>query len=229
MKLTPLEYFELWSQRELSNKERMNARRNLLNVRRAVGRDLNVYPEKKIEVFFTESKVFREYTKSPDHVSGLFDGKIHLTTIEEGQTDKELKSILWHEYTHALVWMISEGQCPAWLNEGLAVYEEETIDPKRSKGLKKIVIKDDRLVIPIGSLESIIGNFRSSNLDQLAAAYMESYAIADYLIDRYSPAVIKDLLKDTARTKDFEKSLKSKMNMNLPRLEERVVRHIKRL
>src|SRR5437868_4347906 len=78
IKQSDLQYFNLYSQREISEKDYETMRRYLTEVRRQVGDTLGIYPQKKIDVIFTDSQVFHSYTKTAQHVAGLFDGKIHI-------------------------------------------------------------------------------------------------------------------------------------------------------
>lgn len=52
-------------------------------------------------------------------MGGLFDGKIHIPLGDYGANEEKIKHVVFHEYTHAVVYRLSPA-CPLWLNEGLA-------------------------------------------------------------------------------------------------------------
>ena len=93
-----------------------------------IGRDFNYYPQHKIIVLLYSSQDFEKIRTLPEWVAGLYDGKIRipLKTLANNQQPidgLELKRIIWHEYTHSLIFDLSAGRCPVFLNEGLAEYE----------------------------------------------------------------------------------------------------------
>ena len=89
-----------------------------------VGGDLGYFPESASGVFFYSTKNFREIFKVPDIVRAFYDGNLRLPFPDDAFGKKELASYLFHEYTHAVVSAKTNNNCPAWLNEGLAVWEE---------------------------------------------------------------------------------------------------------
>jgi len=184
-----------------------------------------LFRKKDFDVILTETNTFRQYSGTDAHVAGLFDGRIHLPVKESVNSEKELKSILWHEYTHALIWYISRGKCPRWLSEGFAVYEEEKINPKRRAKLKEVV-ESGHLIIPINSLDTIFSRADQGNISQLVQAYNEAYAIVSYLHSRYKKATIRKFLKSLPQATSLEQAIKTHFHISLDKLEKRVVSHI---
>ncbi len=184
-----------------------------MNVRRQVGQKVgNYFPDKKFDVFLTTESTFRRYSQTGDHVAGLFDGRIHLPLIESSQKSTWLKSILWHEYSHAIVWQLSRGKCPSWLNEGLAVYHEEAILSKRLGELSQM---DAGYLLPINELIPIMENLQGQNPKVLARGYMTAYIGAAYLYSRYSSKSIHDLLGDLAQGKTVQEAFEQRFRLNI--------------
>jgi len=94
----------------------------------AVGREFKFFPDEKLTVILYPDERFQEVTGAHHWVSGLFDGKIRLPVgALQGRT-QALERLLTHEYTHALVHLLSRGRAPRWLQEGLAQHAEGISD-----------------------------------------------------------------------------------------------------
>jgi hypothetical protein len=67
-------------------------------------------------------EVFQDVTKMPGWVGALNDGKIRFPIKGLTFVDHTVGSILKHELTHSFIRLKTAGNCPLWLNEGLAQY-----------------------------------------------------------------------------------------------------------
>ena len=74
--------------------------------------------QRPLTVLVYPPRAFYESTHLPTEVLGLFDGKVRLP--DQGTSVGDLAPILRHEVTHAVVYDLSHGQAPRWLQEGLA-------------------------------------------------------------------------------------------------------------
>jgi len=81
-------------------------------------------PPAPIVVILYPSREFHEVTQEPASVGGLFDGKIRIPLGGVKSLSAPLRAVLVHELTHAFVAGKSGGNCPRWLQEGLAQLEE---------------------------------------------------------------------------------------------------------
>jgi hypothetical protein len=77
-------------------------------------------PPAAIVVILYPSRAFQEVTREPASVAGLFDGKIRIPLGGVKSLNPPLRAVLVHELTHAFVAGKSGGNCPRWLQEGLA-------------------------------------------------------------------------------------------------------------
>ncbi|MCK4649461.1 hypothetical protein KAT51_08050, partial [bacterium] len=90
-----------------------------------VGSDLNYYPETKTTVIiYSSKKEFRYVTYTQSWVGGLYDGKIRIPLSIELDEAEHFKRTLVHEYTHHVIHGKTKDNCPSWLHEGLAQYED---------------------------------------------------------------------------------------------------------
>lgn len=225
LRRTDLEHFTLWSQRELLTEDLDAVRRNLQSVRREVGREFgNFFPKHKFDVMLVEESVFRSYSGTPGHVTGLFDGTIHLPVAAGGADPLRLKAVLNHEYTHALLWLASGGKCPAWIHEGFAVEQEERVSPLRRPDPSALV-KGERLLWPLMELDARM-DARSQDAAATGLAYQEAFAVVRYLRSRYRPAQILAWIRAMENASSWSAAAEKALRIGAAQMEQGTVRFL---
>ncbi|MEA1928167.1 MAG: peptidase MA family metallohydrolase [Candidatus Auribacterota bacterium] len=180
---------------------------NLLEAYQEIGYDFNYYPTSSIVVLLYTKDEFSRLRNTPNWVGALYDGKIRLPIPGDELDAAEIKNILWHEYTHSLINDETGNNCPRWLHEGLAQYQQAKIIPVDQRVLD-YALRDDRL-IPLARLDRAFG-FNQSR-DKVRLAYAQAYSLTSYLIERYGfwriNVILQSLKKGRGWKQVFEEEL----------------------
>jgi hypothetical protein len=106
-------------------------------------------------------------------------------------THSQVDRTIAHELTHVVVGLATENpyaKIPAWLNEGLAMYNEGELRKDNAEALKR-GIRENRL-LSVRSLTSVTGN-----PDEINLFYGEVYSIIEFLLKTYGKEKMSELLK----------------------------------
>ncbi|MFC1911636.1 peptidase MA family metallohydrolase [Chloroflexota bacterium] len=128
-------------------------------------------------------------------------------TIAIGIAPGELawgKRAIAHELTHLVIHQMTfnpYNNLPTWLDEGLAMYTEGSLQPAFA-GILAEAIKKDELI----SVRSLSSPF-SAYAEESALAYAQSYAIADFLINSYGQDKMLELLNTFQEGSGYDQAL----------------------
>jgi tetratricopeptide (TPR) repeat protein len=178
-----------------------------------IGKSFSYYPDRTITVILYSDQQFRDITRTPAWAGGFFDGKIRVPTEGAGSSSQTLNRVLYHEFTHAIVYALAESRVPTWLNEGLALnFEREAPAASSSSGSSvwDPPIQGAMRASGLIPLETLHGSFMNMDQGTAQLAYAESYSAVKYLIDRYGMFAIQALLKDLSRQRDFAKAFEDR-------------------
>jgi hypothetical protein len=106
-------------------------------------------------------------------------------------TQQDVEVTIAHELTHVVVGLATENPyagIPAWLNEGLAMYNEGELRSGNAQALKK-GIRENRL-LSVRSLTAPTGNPAEVNL-----FYGEVHSVVDFLLKTYGKEKMSQLLE----------------------------------
>ncbi|MBI1822083.1 MAG: tetratricopeptide repeat protein [Nitrospirae bacterium] len=142
-------------------------------------------------VILYSDKLFRETVHSPSWAGGIYDGKIRIPVQGSAKDPEGLRRILYHEYTHAVLFQLTPSPIPTWLNEGLAMYFEGNHSMNNALQIVDSARREGRL-IPLRRLQ---GTFMDMDANTSELAYQESRIAVQNLIDHYSIKRIRDVLE----------------------------------
>lgn len=156
-----------------------------------VGTDLGHFPSARIPVILYTRQDYREVTRSPHWSGGLYDGKIRLPVGGLTDITPELRATLRHEYTHAVVIDLTRGNCPTWLNEGIAEIQGRLEHNPPLGELGKAVKSGD--LLPLKRLD---GYFMGLEGSEVRLAYEQSYSFVDFLVSSHGWHRIRIVLEN---------------------------------
>ncbi|MEN8161097.1 MAG: septation protein IspZ, partial [Myxococcota bacterium] len=124
---------------------------------------------------------------------GFFDGRIHV--VSAAHPKGELRSLLIHEYTHALFREQTGGDRPYWLNEGLAEWIERASQARpplsrEERSSLRVAIEEGHWL----SLRRLAPSFAGLGNGEARLAYTVSTAAADWLLRHTDAAGRSQLL-----------------------------------
>jgi tetratricopeptide (TPR) repeat protein len=169
--------------------------------------DLNSRPRQKIIVkLYADLKEF-QYAAStppwfPGGVASTTGQKILLATPKREVNVEKLPSVITHELTHAFTNLMTYGNHPGWIHEGLALYEASQWEERRENSLKA-AIREGKL-FRLEELEESFLRLKDPRLIDLA--YAASYTAVDYLIEKYGREKLKGLLLQFSKGKNFHEA-----------------------
>ncbi len=188
-------YFDLRYEEGLDQPAGFDVRDALLEARREVGSDFAYWPKHKIVVLIYSAESFRKLRQeTPDWVAGQFDGKIRVPLPGTQLDSATVKQIIFHEYTHALVYDLAGVSCPIWLNEGLAEYQGAKEKPASFSRLASAAAA--KRLLPWERLSEQFSMTLPS--DAVLLGYQQAHSVVRYLVTRYGFWRMRRVLKALA-------------------------------
>lgn len=184
---------------------------------------LNYSPRDSIAVVLYPDEVFQDVTKMPGWVGALNDGKIRFPIKGLSVVDTAVRAILKHELTHSFIRLKTAGNCPLWLNEGLAQYLSG--DSTQSfLPLAKQAISQKRFP----ALIQLEGPFIGMDADRAAWAYQESLLATEFLMKGYGLSDVQRLLESISRTGSFVAGLRIALRLEYSGLQREFEEYVQR-
>ncbi|MDD2897967.1 MAG: peptidase MA family metallohydrolase [Desulfuromonadaceae bacterium] len=166
-----------------------------------IGAELQYFPDARVPVGIYKRADYKTVTDSPDWSGGFYDGKIRLPFGSLHEVTPEIRSILYHEYAHVVVFELTRGNCPLWFNEGIAeVFGRlQTNRPLHSfhRAAREGTLLDFR------KLESSFSGFTTATV---GLAYQQSYALVNYMVTNYGWHRVRQILSGLGRGLSFDTS-----------------------
>ena len=170
-----------------------------------IGGVLSTYPPDAIAVVLYTQEQFRSTGGVPDWAVGSYDGRIKIPTMGALAQIAELKRILAHEFTHAVVAQLAGGAAPRWLNEGLAELMESSDFSTEERTLERLPKR-----LPFSRLER---DFNSLSGEEATLAYAQSAFAVRKMVDLRGMSAVVVLLQSLGRGNRFESAFQQAIAM----------------
>lgn len=123
-----------------------------------------------------------------------------------------------HELTHLIIHQATDnpyGDLPRWLDEGLAVYNEDTSQlDEQFRYTFEEAVRSDTLM----TLQTISSNFPADS-EAANLAYGQSGAVVKFIVDTYGPETMKELLDIFAEGALYDAALKEALGVDTDGLD----------
>ncbi len=187
----------------------------------ADGGKFELYPADRTPVVLYTQQDFHNITQTPGWAGAAFDGRIKLPVRGLQADDTQLTRVVRHEYAHSLIMQLSKGRAPVWLNEGLAVWAEETEDGERQAWAEQKIAGQE-----LFTLEQLSNSFIQLPVERAEVAYAQGYLAVRALIDDYGARKLPVLLSNLAHSRNMQEAFAATYPGDLARFEERWLRRL---
>ncbi len=155
-----------------------------------VGTKLGCHPQHQIHIAIINTYDLPTQTLIPKWASGCYDGKIQVHYCADGEPELGvLYTLIRHEWTHLLIDMLTYGNCPIWLNEGLA----QTIS-RPLFSFEKLTLHHANKKETLPTISDLSQPYSELPTSQRKIAYLQSAAIVANLIDEGGFSSIQQIL-----------------------------------
>ena len=197
--------------------------RYLDEARGEVGARLGVFPEEPTGVvLYGKAAYVRAHSaRFSFQTVGFFDGRIHV--VSAAHPAGELRTLLFHEYTHAVFREQVGSDRPFWLNEGMAELSE-----RASKGQRGLTRTERATLrrqeeagrwIPLRRLGPSFGGLSDG---EARLAYLEASAAAAWIDDHTDRAARAALIGLLGQGRSIDEALRSVLALDTDALDHAV-------
>lgn len=192
---------------------------------RQIGQDLNHFPRREVVVILYNEEDYRALSNSHEWVAAHYDGKIRIPMGAATLHGDNLRRIIRHEYAHAVIFDITQGNCPVWLNEGTAKYMEYKPDRPELRFMKEALMRNS--LIPFGDLSDVISS--SADGERVGLAYLECYTIVEFIVKRFGMYDLSKVLNDLKDKMTIAEALEKELYLSKEEFEKRWLKYLNNL
>lgn len=175
----------------------------------------DAFPTTAFVVVLYPQERFQAITDAPAWSGGINDGKIKLPIKGVKSLTDEMKNALVHELTHSFVNFKTSGNCPVWLQEGLAQHMEGKQASDEANRLLGALASAGQLP----RIEQLNGSFMGASTDVAQVLYVQSLAFTSFLLDRQPFYHVNSMLDELGKGNQLDEAFLAAYLQPLSRLE----------
>lgn len=176
---------------------------------------LDAFPSTPFVVILYPQEKFQAITDAPLWSGGINDGKIKLPVKGVKSLNDEIKGVLVHELTHSFVNFKTGGNCPVWLQEGLAQHMEGKQTSGEANQVLSMLASEGQLP----RIEQLNGSFMGAPVQVAQVLYVQSLSFTSFLLERLPFYHLNSLLDELGKGNLLEDAFLSAYLLPLSRLE----------
>jgi hypothetical protein len=184
---------------------------------------LNYTPPEPIAVVLYTDKDFADITRAPAWVGALNDGRIRIPVQGLLTVTPELAHVLRHELAHSFVSQKTRGNCPVWLQEGIAQWAEGKTAADDAPMLIDLYNRHDD-----PSLAALEKSWLALTPDFARVAYAWSLATVEAIVQAGTPVDIDRLLDALSAGSSAEGALRTTLQTNYGDLNRSTADYLRR-
>ncbi len=168
---------------------------------------------------YPNRRSFSEATgaKPDESIVGMAHTRTLKVRVDASDTFAKIESIIPHELVHVFLsrrLKAFTSRMPLWMHEGLAKYLTGDWSPGDAELLREIGMTGR--IIPLSRISQV---FPDDDRER-AIAYVESYSVVSFMVKRYSPECVPDLLSELSKGNLFSTALEYSIGIKPEKLEE---------
>lgn len=171
-----------------------------------IGNELGIYPARNVNVKIYDSEDFIRIAKLPEWAIGIFDGKVRLKSTEAKSSPEQVKDLLFHEYTHAVLAMNVKQSVPAWFHEGIA----QLMEPQFRENIREQQQVREALARNQMTFDSLNDSFKEiESKGDAENAYLMSKYFLSYLNRKYGESKLREWIALMVNEEKFENAFEA--------------------
>lgn len=202
--------------------------REVLQVLRSADREyrerLGFGPNEPLRVVLENAVLEDELERMPRWADGLYDGSIRVPSVGIDTVTPRLNAVLRHELAHSFIHARTRGNCPAWLQEGVAQWLEGG-EPERDDAAVAEMARRSELP-PLVTLEA---PFLGRSEETVRGAYSASLSAAAHLLRTRGVAGLRRLLESLGAGLPSDEALPNALGLSYSQLQRSWEAHLSAL
>ena len=185
--------------------------------RETIGKKLDIYPARPVNVKVYTAEDFLRVSRLPHWAIGIFDGKMRLRVEDIQSPPNQVRDLLFHEYTHAVLAMNVKQAVPAWFHEGLA----QMMEPQFADNPREQAQMRDALAKKPLTFEALKDSFKEiDSKSDAETAYLFSKYFMVSLNRQYGPEKLTAWVKRLTQEEDFAKAFEAVYGLPLAKAQD---------